>query len=100
MAAIQFLFNSIIMLYIMMIFAVVIMSWLINFGVMDRRNQMVDSIWRGCVGFTEPALRPIRNMLPNMGGLDISPIILLFGLQALQIFGNRYIFEPMVSRGL
>jgi YggT family protein len=44
---------------------------------------------------TEPLLRPIRNMLPNLGGIDISPIVLLIGLNALQIGVNAYIFRPL-----
>ncbi len=54
-----------------------ILSWLIAFNVVNTRNQFVSTIWDMLYRVTEPVLRPIRNMLPNMGGLDISPIILL-----------------------
>jgi len=100
MAAIQYIFNAIIQLYILLIFVMVVMSWLISFNVINRGNQFVDAIWRACIAFTEPLLRPIRSLLPNMGGIDISPIILLIALNALQIFVNRYIFLPMMQQGL
>ncbi len=95
MVMISYVFNALIQLYILVIFVSVIMSWLISFNVINRHNQFVDAIWRTCTGLTEPALRPIRNMLPNLGGIDISPIILLVGLNALQIGANTYIFRPL-----
>lgn len=54
-----------------------ILSWLIAFNVLNTRNQFVSTVWDMLYRITEPVLRPIRNMLPNMGGIDISPIILL-----------------------
>ncbi|MEQ8177791.1 MAG: YggT family protein [Amphiplicatus sp.] len=100
MAALQYIFNALINLYIIVIFVSVILSWLIHFNVINGRNQFVDAIARTCYALTEPALRPIRRLLPSLGGLDISPIILLIGLNALQIGVNRYIFLPMLARGL
>jgi len=100
MAVIAYLFNTAISIYTFIIFASVIMSWLIAFNVINRHNQFVDAVWRFCLAATEPVLKPIRNALPNLGGIDISPLILLIGLQALQIGVNRYIFAPMLARGL
>lgn len=100
MAALQYIFNALINLYIIVIFVSVILSWLIHFNVINGRNQFIDAIGRTCYALTEPALRPIRRLLPSLGGLDISPIILLIGLNALQIGVNRYIFVPMLARGL
>ncbi len=54
-----------------------VLSWLIAFNVLNTRNQFVATVWDMLYKITEPVLRPIRNMLPNMGGIDISPIILL-----------------------
>lgn len=54
-----------------------VMSWLIAFNVVNTRNQFVSTIWDMLYRVTEPLLRPIRNMLPQMGGLDLSPIVLL-----------------------
>ena len=74
------LIDAILQLYIFIIFAMVIMSWLLAFNVINRHNQFVDAIWRTLNGLTEPLLRPIRNTLPSMGGIDISPIVLLLGI--------------------
>lgn len=99
MAVIAYLFNTFIHLYTLLIFITVILSWLIGFNVINRHNRFVDAVWRTCVVLTEPLMRPIRNMLPSMGGIDISPLILLIGLQAVQIGVNRYLFAPLLARG-
>ncbi len=96
MLVIQYLFNAVIQLYSFVLIITVILSWLIGFNVINRHNQLVDAIWRTCTALTEPLLRPIRNMLPNMGGIDISPIILILGLNALQIGVNAYLLEPLL----
>ncbi|HEU4987588.1 MAG TPA: YggT family protein [Rhizobiaceae bacterium] len=54
-----------------------IFSWLYAFNVVNPRNQFVGMIGNALFRITEPALRPIRNLLPDLGGIDISPIILL-----------------------
>jgi len=95
MLVISYIFNAAIQLYILIVFVSVIMSWLIGFNVINRHNSFVDAVWRTCVSLTEPALRPIRNMLPNLGGIDISPVVLLIGLNALQIGVNAYILRPL-----
>ncbi|CAA2143113.1 YggT family protein [Hyphomicrobium sp. ghe19] len=69
--------SYLITLYTYVVIAVVIVSWLMAFGVINAYNPMVRSIWQGLNAVTEPLLRPIRNALPNLGGLDISPVILL-----------------------
>ncbi len=97
MALIAFIFNQLIGLYIFVVFATVILSWLIGFNVVNRRNQFVEMVWRFCTAATEPLLRPIRRMLPNLGGFDISPIILLVAVNALQFGVNRYVFAPLMS---
>jgi YggT family protein len=95
MLVISYVFNAVINLYTVVVFVAVIMSWLIGFNVINRHNQLVDAIWRTCLALTEPLLRPIRNALPNLGGIDISPIILLIALQAVQIGVNAYILRPL-----
>ena len=74
------LIDAILQLYTLVIFAMVIMSWLISFNVINRHNQFVDMIWRTIVALTEPVLRPIRNIMPSLGGLDLSPLILLLAI--------------------
>ena len=54
-----------------------ILSWLIAFGVVNMRNDFVRTVYDVLSRITEPLLRPIRSILPNLGGIDISPIVLL-----------------------
>ena len=64
-------------LYVWILIASAVLSWLIAFNVVNTRNQFVSTVWDFLYRITEPALRPIRNMLPNLGGIDISPIVVL-----------------------
>lgn len=64
-------------IYTYIIIASAIFSWLYAFNVVNSDNRFVASIGEFLYKVTEPALRPIRNLLPNLGGIDISPIILL-----------------------
>jgi YggT family protein len=70
----------VISLYIWVIIIGAILSWLIAFDVVNRRNRAVFTISDSLYRLTEPALRPIRKVLPDLGGLDISPVILILGL--------------------
>jgi YggT family protein len=64
-------------LYVYILIAAAVLSWLIAFNVVNTRNPIVATIGEVLYRITEPVLRPIRNMLPNLGGIDISPIILI-----------------------
>jgi YggT family protein len=63
-------------LYIYIVIASAVLSWLVAFNVVNPRNQFVAMVGEFLYRITDPVLRPIRNMLPAMGGIDISPIIL------------------------
>jgi YggT family protein len=65
-------------LYIYILFAAVVMSWLIAFSVVNTRNQFVAMVADLLYRITEPALGPIRRRMPNLGGIDLSPMILFF----------------------
>jgi YggT family protein len=67
----------------------IIMSWLINFNVINTRNQFVAAVWRIVNAITEPILRPIRRVIPPMGGLDLSPIVVFIIIFFLQSFIAR-----------
>ena len=67
-------------LYIWVIIAGAILSWLIAFNVVNTQNRFVYSVADMLYRVTEPALRPIRSILPNLGGIDISPVILILFL--------------------
>ncbi len=71
-------------IYIYLVIAMAIMSWLIAFDVINRHNQFVSTVGRFLWKITEPPLRPIRRILPDLGGIDISPIILILALYFIQ----------------
>ena len=75
---------NIISLYIFIIFAWVISSWLVNFGIINLRNPTARSIVGALEKLVQPVMRPIQRIIPPMGGLDLSPIVVLFGLWFLQ----------------
>ena len=71
------------------VIAHVIMSWLIGFNVLNRHQPLVWQIWNGLERLLEPIYGPIRRVLPNMGGLDLSPLVLLVILYAIQVVIQR-----------
>jgi YggT family protein len=77
--------NLVINFYIWIIIAGAIMSWLMAFNVINPYNQFVRSVWTGLNALTEPALRPIRRFLPDLGGIDISPMVLILICWFIQI---------------
>jgi YggT family protein len=89
MQSILWLFDTIINLYIWILIAAAVLSWLVAFNVVNPRAPVVarigDALWR----LPEPVLAPIRRLLPNLGGLDLSPLILIIGL----FFIRNLLFE-------
>jgi YggT family protein len=81
------LIRELLWIYIYIVIASVVFSWLIVFNVVNTRNQVVNSIGRFLYVATEPVLGRIRAFMPNLGGLDLSPMILILGL----IFLDRLI---------
>ncbi|MCT8999365.1 YggT family protein [Chelativorans intermedius] len=73
-------------IYWWFVIAAVVFSWLYAFNVVNPRNQFVGMFSNFLFRVTEPALRPIRNLLPDLGGIDISPIILLLIIFFLRQF--------------
>ena len=67
------------------IIAHIIMSWLINFQVLNLRQPLVASIWQGLNGILEPIYNRVRRFLPNIGGLDLAPLVVLIAVYALRI---------------
>lgn len=67
------------------VIAHIIMSWLINFGVLNMGQQIVAQIWDGLNRLLQPIYDPIRRILPNMGGLDLAPLVVILGILALEI---------------
>ena len=75
---------TIISIYIWIIIAMVVMSWLVGFNVVNMQNNFVRQIRYALYRLTEPLLGPIRRFLPDLGGLDLSPMVLLLALWFLQ----------------
>jgi YggT family protein len=82
-------------LYIYVLVAAAVLSWLIAFNVVNPRNQFVSMVGEFLYRITEPVLRPIRNRLPNLGGIDISPIIVIVIIWFVQI-----VILPVLLRAL
>jgi YggT family protein len=86
MYALLWLIDTALSIYVWVLIIAAVFSILTAFNILDTRNRLVwtvgDFLWR----VTEPALRPIRGFLPNLGGIDISPLILILLLQAVRIF--------------
>jgi YggT family protein len=82
------LISTLIQLYIWILIANAVLSWLVAFNVVNPHNNVVRTIGEMLYRLTEPALRPIRQMMPSLGGLDISPDILII----LLIFIQRLLF--------
>jgi YggT family protein len=76
MLAFFWLIDRAVDIYIWVVIAAAVFSMLAGFGVIDTRNRLVWTIGDFLYRATDPALRPIRNLLPNLGGIDISPVIL------------------------
>ena len=96
MRSLLWLIDTVITLYVWLLIASAVLSWLIAFNVVNTRNQFVAAVAEFLYRITEPALAPIRRFMPNLGGLDISPIILIL----LLYFLRNLIFEIFGSVGV
>jgi len=83
------LIDTVIDIYIWFLIFSVILSWLVAFNIVNTNNRIVYVIGEALFRITEPALRPIRRFLPSLGGIDISPVILILAL----IFLRNLLFE-------
>ncbi len=79
-------------IYIWLLIAAAVLSWLIAFNVVNTRNQVVASIAEFLYRITEPLLRPIRGLMPNLGGIDVSPVILILIILLIENVIVRYIY--------
>lgn len=80
MIAVYNLINTVITIYIWLLIAMVVLSLLVTFNMVNTGNRFVYTIGDFLHRITEPLLRPIRNILPNLGGIDISPMVLILAL--------------------
>jgi len=84
MHSLFWLINTVIQIYIFILIVQVVMSWLIAFNVVNTRNRFVFMVADISYKLTEPALRPIRRILPAFGGIDLSPVVLILLLGFIQ----------------
>ena len=96
MQSLEYLIDQVIDIYTWIVIASAIVSWLVAFGVTNLRNQFVRMVVDFLVRVTEPALRPIRRIMPNLGGVDISPVILLLGLFFLRSLLWEYVWPALL----
>jgi YggT family protein len=85
------LISTVITIYIWLLIAQAILSWLLAFGVVNRYNRAVTSIGDFLWRITDPLLRPIRSVLPDLGGIDVSPVILILLLYFLRDLMFEYL---------
>ncbi len=83
-------------LYVWLLIASAILSWLIAFNVVNTRNQFVGSVAEFLYRITEPVMAPIRSRLPSFGGLDISPIVIILIIMFLQRVITYYIYPNVI----
>jgi len=84
-------------LYIYVLFAAVIMSWLLAFNIVNFSNNVVRAIWNALTALTEPFLSRIRRWLPNTGAIDLSPIVLLLIIFFIERVIRYYIYPSVIS---
>lgn len=96
MLSLAVLIDKVIDIYTWIVIAGAIMSWLVAFGVVNVNNRAIRMVVDVLYRLTEPVLRPIRNILPNLGGVDISPVILLLGLFFIRSLLWEYVWPAFV----
>ena len=94
MYALARLIDTVIQLYVWVLIVAAVLSWLVVFGIVNRYNAVVNAVGRFCNALTEPALRPIRKVVPLIGGVDLSPLILILLLWFLRGLLFEYVFFP------
>ena len=93
MNSLLILFNQIVELYIWVLIINAIASWLVAFNVINTSNRFVYIVLETTYKLTDPPLRFIRSYIPNLGSIDISPVILILGLIFLKNFINEIFYK-------
>ena len=75
----------------------IVLSWLISFNVINTHNDFVRSVWTGLSRLTEPLYRPIRRVLPDLGALDLAPLVVLLSIAAANIVLNQVAISYMTG---
>ena len=96
MLSLAVLIDKVIDIYTWSVIASAIMSWRVAFGVVNVSNKFIRMVVDVLYRLTEPALRPIRSVMPNLGGVDISPVILLLGLFFIRSLLWEYVWPVFI----
>jgi len=96
MLSLAVLIDKVIDIYTWIVIAGAIISWLVAFSVINVNNQFIRVVVDLLYRLTEPVLRPIRKILPNLGGVDISPVILLLGLFFIRSLLWEYVWPAFI----
>ena len=96
MLSLAVLIDKVIDIYTWIVIASAIMSWLVAFGVVNVSNKFIRMVVDVLYRLTAPALRPIRSVMPNLGGVDISPVILLLGLFFIRSLLWEYVWPVFI----
>src|SRR5438477_11613155 len=91
------LFDTIVGFYIIVVIAAVVVSWLVAFGVLNTYNPMARSIIRVLDALTEPVFRLIRRIIPAIGGLDLSPMLVILAVYFLRMVVDGYAYRAIYS---
>lgn len=83
-------------IFVWLLIVQAVLSWLIAFNVVNTRNQFVAMLWDFLYRITEPALRPVRRIMPNLGGIDISPVIVILIIIFIQRVIDLYIYPNVI----
>jgi len=95
MMSLVILIDTVLDLYMWVFIVSAILSWLIAFNVVNTHNRFVATVMDVLNRLTEPLLRPIRRVLPNMGGLDLSPMVAIFGIYFVRLLLREYVFGAL-----
>jgi YggT family protein len=98
LVALLWLFDTLVGLYIVIIIAAVVVSWLVAFGVLNTYNHLARSLIRALAALTEPVFRRIRRVIPPLGGLDLSPMIVLIVLYFVRMVVDGYAVRAIYSQ--
>jgi YggT family protein len=91
-----FIVHSLLQLLVWAIILSAILSWLVAFDVINLRNRFVYNVSRFLDAVTRPVLRPVQRIIPSLGGVDISPIIVILVIQGAVIYLLPLIFDPLI----
>ena len=95
MRSILYIILLVLDIYIWLLIAAAVLSWLVAFNVVNARNQFVAMVGDFLYRITEPVLRPIRNVMPNLGGIDVSPVIVILLIILIKDIIVRYIYPAV-----